>query len=452
MSIIAADSPSLEGHPECFSPEALAAVLPQDLIADALADCGVRDGLRRKLPVRLTAWLVILLCLFRDRSYVILIQMVATASSWRGLWRRGTPPSSSALSRARDRVGVPAMQCIYERSASRWIEESEGARFHGLRLTAIDGTCAKVPDSPKNDAFFGRPPASRGRSGYPQLRLVGLMDVGTRLQRAARFGPYTTGELTLSRKLLRDIPSGLLVLLDRNYMAYDLLWDILQRGSHFLVRVKSNAKVRVIRQLGPGDRLVEVDVPRHWRKDRPDLPRTWVLREIRYMPEGGKEEIRLFTTLLDADGIPGQELADCYHERWSEETGIEEIKTRLGNVTTITRPTLLRSRTPKRVEQEAWALLTAYNALRMTMVRATQSVPQSPAPTRLSFTAAMHQFRDGVRDMMLLPTRRLIDHYDQLLRAIASVVVPLRPCREYPRAVKIKMSGYPLKQASEKAA
>ena len=452
MSIIAADTPSLEGHPERFCPEALAAVLPEDLVADALADCGVKDGLRRKLPVRLTAWLVILLCLFRDRSYVDLIQMVTTASSWRGLWKDTGPPTSSALSKARDRVGVPPMQLIYEHSAARWIEETEGVLFHGLRLTAIDGTCGKVPDSLKNDAFFGRPGSSRGRSGYPQIRFVGLMDVGTRLQRAVRFGPYRTGEMTLARAILPQISAELLVLLDRNFLSYDFLSDILQRGSHFVVRVKKNTKVRVIRQHGPGDALVGIDVPRHWRKDRPDLPRTLTWREIRYTPESGKEEIRLFTDLLDVDEISREEIADCYHERWSVETGIEEIKTRLSNVTTITQPTLLRSKTPMRVQQEAWALFTVNNALRMTMVRAAESVPQSPAPARLSFTAALHQFRDGVRDMMLLPTWRLIRHYDQLLRAIASVVVPLRPGRVYPRAVKIKMSGYPRKRAPEKAA
>ena len=121
-------------------------------------------------------------------------------------------------------------------------------------------------------------------------------------------------------------------------------------------------------------------------------------------------------------------------------------------VTTITRPALVRSKTPKRVEQEVWALLIAYNALRMTMVRATESTPQSTAPTRVSFTSALHQFRDGVRDMMLLPTQRLFERYKRLLEDIASAVVPLRPGREFPRAVKIKMSGYPLKRTPARAA
>jgi hypothetical protein len=182
------------------------------------------------------------------------------------------------------------------------------------------------------------------------------------------------------------------------------------------------------------------------------MPRTWTLREIRYTPPGGTEEVRLFTTLLDPDKIPAAELAECYHERWGQETGIDEIKTRLGNVATITRPTLVRSRTPARVEQEIWALLTTYNAVRMTMARAAESIPEAPEPTRLSFTGALHQLRDAVHDMMLIPTWRLVDQYKQLLRTIAAAVIPLRPGRSYPRAVKIKMSSYPLNRAPRPAA
>ena len=257
------------------APRPLPPVLPQELIDEALADSGVKDGLRRKLPVRLTAWLVILLCLFRDRSYVNLIRMVATATAWRGLWRRGTPPTSSALSRARDRVGVSAMR-LHLRAQRLEVDRGVGGATVSTGCDSLPSTgpAPRFPTPPKTKPGSAAPRASRGRSGYPQLRLVGLMDVGTRMQRAVRFGPYLTGEMTLARALLPQIPAGLLVLLDRNFMAYDLLWDILQRGSHFLVRVKSNAKVRVIRTLGPGDALVEIDVPRHWRRDRPDLPRT----------------------------------------------------------------------------------------------------------------------------------------------------------------------------------
>jgi hypothetical protein len=178
--------------------------------------------------------------------------MLSTAASWRGLWKGISVPTTSALSRARDRVGVDVMRRIFECSVSQWIESSKGKYLGGLRLSAIDGTCAKVPDCPNNHTWFGRPGASRGRAGYPQLRLVGLMDVGTRMQRAVQFGPYRTAEMTLARALMPDLAAGLLILLDRNFASYDLLWDILQHGSHFVVRVKHNMRLTSSASWAPG--------------------------------------------------------------------------------------------------------------------------------------------------------------------------------------------------------
>jgi hypothetical protein len=61
-----------------------------------------------------------------------------------------------------------------------------------------------------------------------------------------------------------------------------------------------------------------------------------------------------------------------------------------------------------------------------------------------------HLRRGGVREatyeMMRLPTTQLTGRYEQMLTAIARVVVPKRPGRRFPRAVKIKMSNYPLKR------
>lgn len=78
--------------------------------------------------------------------------------------------------------------------------------------------------------------------------------------------------------------------------------------------------------------IVEVEIPRYYRKKRPDMPRTWRLRMISYIPEGGTETIRLLTTLLDP-GIPRDEIAALYHDRWEVETVFDEIKTHLADCT-----------------------------------------------------------------------------------------------------------------------
>ena len=40
--------------------------------------------------------------------------------------------------------------------------------------------------------------------------------------------------------------------MDRNFAAYDLLYDLYERGVDFLVRVKASMKSTVVARLGPG--------------------------------------------------------------------------------------------------------------------------------------------------------------------------------------------------------
>ncbi len=388
--------------------------------------------------------MVTLLGLFRQLSYVNLLEMVFEAGLDLGLWR-GIPPCSSALTKARDRLGPAPLQLLYERSATEWWDQTRGREFHGRRVVAMDGSTMKVPDTPENRAFFGVPGASRGRAAYPQLRIVGIRDVGTRLYRAARFAPYSCGELTLAHDLIGDVEPGSILLADRNFDSYGLLWDLYEKEAvDFLVRVRRNLVCRVVEQIAPGDAIVEVVLPGALRRRRPELPETWLLREITYRPAQGNETIRLFTTLLLAEEIARHELIDLYPDRWEDETGYDEIKTHLCGCTTVNRPLVLRSKLPHRIEQELYGLLIAYNSVRVTIAHAAAIVPCPPR--RVSFVAALERIREAVRDMMQVAALRLAERYARLLAAITRVLVPRRPGRTNPREVKIKMSNYPLKR------
>ena len=347
------------------------------------------------------------------------------------------------MTKARDRVGVGPLRDLYETSAQAWRAQTTGLLFHGRRVQAIDGSTLKTPDSKQNREHFGKPGASRGVTAYPQLRLLALYDVGTDLFTALRFGPYRVAEINLARELLPEIDGDSLVLLDRNFVAYDFLWDVSKTGADFLVRSKCNVQPRVVEVIGPGDCIVEVDIPRHVRRARPDIPKTWRLRQITYTPEAGDEEICLLTTVLDT-AVRAEELAELYHQRWAEETAFDELKTHLCYCTQVNRPVVFRSKRPKRVEQELYGLFIAHNAIRMTMTRAATLVPI--CCLRLSYTAAIERLREATRDMMRMRTPLLPERYDEMLQAIARAEVPQRPDRHYQRAVKMKMSRYPLKR------
>jgi len=49
-------------------------------------------------------------------------------------------------------------------------------RWRGLAVYGVDGTTLRVPDTPENEAAFGRIPTRlNSTGGYPQVRLVALM-------------------------------------------------------------------------------------------------------------------------------------------------------------------------------------------------------------------------------------------------------------------------------------
>lgn len=434
----------LEGKQD-FVVEALAQALRPEWIRQALRGSGRESIRRRRLPAELTMYCMVLLCLHRRVSYVNLLEKLMGTWWTQQYWDKAGPPCSAALTKARDRLGVEPFRVLYEHSSREWAAQHAGLRLHGKRVYSLDGTTVKTADTAENRRAFGAPGASRGRSAYPQMRIVTLADAGTRLIRAERYGGYHDAEVNLARELLPLIAADSIVVQDRNFLAYDFLWDIVhQRHADFVVRLKKNVRPRLVKRLGAGDAIVEVEIPPPYRRHRKDMPRTWRLRMITFVPDGGKEEIRLLTSLT-AETFTKEELAGLYHERWEEETITDELKTHLCDCATVNRAVAFRSKTPHRVEQEFYALLCAYNALRFLMAEAAEEA--EVCPRRVSFTSALERLREGIWDMARLPAERLPGRYRHMLTAMARTLVPKRPTRHNPRAVKIKMSCYALKQS-----
>ena len=430
---------NLERQSPDFVIEALSDALPPQWVTQALEQSGCSSIRKRLLPAPFMVWFVILMGLFRHTSYANLLEKLHDGWWTTQQWPPDKLPTTTAVTKARDRLGVEPMKLLFERVAAA--EPTPSAR----RLFIIDGTCLKTPDTQKNREHFGAPKARRGASASPQLRLCALLDVTDRRFRAVRHGGYHDGEITLARGLLDDIPSGSLTLMDRNFLAYDFLWDLYQEGKRdFIVRVKKNITPVMLRRLGEGDALVEAELPGEYHKKRPDMPQRWVLRMISYLPAGGDETIRLFTTQLDPAQLSKEEAAELYHTRWDEETAFDELKTHLCEIASVNDPTAFRSKTPERVIQEMYGVLIAYNLIRRNMGESARG--HACSPLRLSFTAAVERIREAVYDMTRLPTPQLPLRYQKMLNAISRARVPPRPGRHNPRAIKVKMSKHRVKR------
>lgn len=85
--------------------------------------------------------------------------------------------SDAGISQARARLGWKPLRMLYETLVTPIATRaSVGAWYRRWRLVTLDGSTLDVADTPQNERAFGRPGASRGKAGFPQLRFVTLLE------------------------------------------------------------------------------------------------------------------------------------------------------------------------------------------------------------------------------------------------------------------------------------
>lgn len=420
--------------------------LDQRWIEQALQATGSVTVRRRKLPAEYTAWIVIGMGLLRDRSIQEVVRHLALVVPGLGPPNRRPTATGGAIVQARDRLGEQPLRTLFSLSADSWSSDSAHKhRWRGLLVLGVDGSRLRVPDSVDNHNAFGRPKGARGRAGYPQLRVVALMVLRSHLIAGLTIGACNDSEITLAACLWSKLPDRSLTIIDRGFVSYLLFHQIQSSGTerHWLTRGKKNLNWRVLRQLGPNDFLVELPIRTDLRRAHPKLPQALQARLIRYQRRGFRPQT-LLTSLLDPVAFPAAEIIELYHERWELEIGFDELKTH----TLERQEAHLRSRAPQRVRQELWGLAVGYNLVRREMERVAGRAGVSPC--RISYRHALILIRNFWLTAWLASPGVLPQRLEALQYELALLILPPRRSRRFPRAVKIKMSNYPLNRPTRR--
>src|SRR5436305_11955167 len=304
-----------------------------------------------------------------------------------------------------------------------------------MRTMALDGFVVDVPDTPANERAFGRPGSSRASAAFPQSRVLSLCETGSHVLWRSLIKPCSRGEATMAHSLLRSLRKDMLLLWDRNFLSYQTVSEVRQRGAHLLARIKSNLIFEPIRILDDGSYLAKLyRSPADRKRDRDGV----VVRIIEYTFDdpgrpGSGEPHRLLTTLLDETLDPARTLIVLYHERWEEEVTIDELKTHQRE-----RP-VLRSQTPGGVVQEIYGLLLGHYVIRVLMQEAAAS--RGLDPQRMSFTGTLKILRCRLPEAPASRHGRSRWDHD-LVSEIAAEVLPERRNRINPRAIERQMSNW----------
>ena len=232
---------------------------------------------------------------------------------------------------------------------------------------------------------------------YPQLRAVALAEGGTRALHHAVHGPYRRGEQSLAADLVAALAPGMLCLADRNFPSYPLWRKAAGTGAQLLWRMSASFTLPVKQVLADGTWISELTPPR--KRDGAPIRVRIIEYTVWTTSEDATTMSELFclaTTLLDPATAPAIELAGLYHQRWQAETGIGDMKTTVRGGPEV----ILRSLTPQMVEQEFWAMLCVYHAIRDLI---TQAAPPGLDPARISFKRAADAARDWASRAALSP-------------------------------------------------
>jgi hypothetical protein len=428
--------------------EAISRHIPPDQIQQVLAQTG-RQGLRiRKVPAPAVVWLVLMMGLRADLDIPAMWRQVCgTLAALLLAMVRRRPPTKSALSQARARLGSrPLRQLFLKTGRPIATARTHGASYKGMSLKAMDGDDYKIPDTPANARAFGRPTTRRKGellpAGYPQLHLNRLIEVGTHISIEALIKPNDTNDYESAPKLLAAAEPGDLVLWDGGFYSFKLMKQAMDQGKFFLGPVPSHVVLEPIERLEDGSCLAKIHPsPNHRRDGRGGI----VVRVLEYTFDdpartGHGERHRLITNLLDARKHPARELIVLYHQRWEIELDNDEITTHQ-----LDRAVELRSRTPAGVVQEMYGVLASHNAIRAVMHESALSIDVDPR--RLSFVHAIRVIRDTIPVMRNARTEALPMIHQAMIAAIAMGILPPRDGRINPRVVKvIRPSNFPVKK------
>lgn len=151
------------------------------------------------------------------------------------------------------------MAAVYRQAVHLLCSQDTPDSFYaGMRVIATDGFILNLPDSEENRKTFGRPKNGTSYGAFPQVRIVTLCEVGSRVLFSFLAKPIRCGEATMAKHVYKDIPENSLLLFDIGFCSYELMTTVIARKSDFLGRCKMNRCFKKMGVLPDGSYLSKI--------------------------------------------------------------------------------------------------------------------------------------------------------------------------------------------------
>lgn len=320
------------------------------------------------------------------------------------------------------------------------------ATLQGRPVKVLDGSAVQLADTPQNQKRYPQPSMQKAGCGFPVLKLAVLFCLNSGAILHLVLGTLHHHDLRLLRQLWDHFNQGDILLGDRAYGEYTTLALAPAHGVDVVARLHQMRKVdfRKARRLGRQDGLFVwtkgwlqscILSASQWK----DIPSPITVRIIRFRAtiRGRRSRrITLVTTLLDPILYPADQIIALYARRWRLELCLRDLKTLMGM-------DHLRCKTPDMVHKELLAYLIAHNLIRCVMAETVAHYAIDLDRVSFKGTAdALRQYSMAIAQARNRKIRKQL--WQDLLLNLARDLIPKRPGRQEPRAVKRRPKPYPL--------
>jgi hypothetical protein len=203
--------------------------------------------------------------------------------------------------------------------------------WNGFRLLAIDGSDINLPNTHELELIYGKRKNQYGTT-FVQAKVSVMYDVLNHIVIDSAISPWKTGEHALAVEHLKASSKGDLIIYDRGYPSFNLIFEHVVREIDFLIRsrIDFSNQTKSFYESGADSEVVAIK-PRHSadltdKKYGKDTSIT--VRLVKVNLPNGTTEI-LISSLIDEERFPNDIFKDLYAKRWGVETFYDELKNKI---------------------------------------------------------------------------------------------------------------------------
>jgi len=210
------------------------------------------------------------------------------------------------------------------------------ARWKGFRLLAVDGSSVVLPRTHEIKQTYGYG-VNKTTTEVPMARICIMYDVLNELAIKGLLHPYHTAERDAFFCVCQDEElKDSLLLFDRGYLSYLLLYRLFEKQTHFVIRAQSNANKAVIDFLASNQTDIICSIYPSYKSLKKmksmgitiSMETPMIVRLVKIKLKTGETEV-LVTNLYENKLYPGRVLKEVYNLRWGIETYYGYIKEEL---------------------------------------------------------------------------------------------------------------------------